>query len=424
MTARALPRLLKGLTPNGRPLSLGEHTAQHGPLPTPGRGRAHENMVEIIRTSGLGGRGGAGFPAAQKMASVAGRRGTKIVVANGAEGEPASAKDRVLMERCPHLVLDGIQVAAAAVGARKLFIATRPELSVRVERAVREREAYGVDAIVPSVVQVPDRFISGESSALVNLLNGGPGLPTTVPPRPDEKGVYGRPTLVLNVETLAHMALIARHGAYWFRALGTLREPGSTLVTARGALRYPAVYEVSRGTPVSQLVEMAGGLTVPVQAFLLGGYGGTWVTAADAWSAPLSEEGLAPVGGAMGVGLVFAFPEHACGVAETARILGYLARASARQCGPCTNGLPAMASAMADLARGVAGRGVVQQLEMWAWQVAGRGACRHPDGAVRMMASALTAFSVDVARHRDRRACATVEAGQPTGPGIAKVGKL
>ena len=238
-----------------------------------------------------------------------------------------------------------------------------------------------------------------------------------MPPRPDEKGVYGRPTLVLNVETLAHMALIGRHGAHWFRALGSLSEPGSTLVTARGALRYPAVYEVALGTPVSQLVAMAGGLTMPVQAFLVGGYGGTWVDAADAWDAPLSEEGLAPVGGSLGVGLVFAFPQQACGVRETARVLGFLARAGARQCGPCANGLPAMAGAMADLAREVTGPGVVHQLQMWSWQVAGRGACRHPDGAVRMLGSALKVFSADIARHRDRVGCAV--AGQATNVGVS-----
>jgi len=157
---------------------------------------------------------------------------------------------------------------------------------------------------------------------------------------------------------------------------------------------------------------------MPVQAYLVGGYGGTWLTAADAGAAPLSEEGLSAVGGTLGVGLVFAFPQHACGVAETARILGFLARASARQCGPCANGLPALAGAMQELARGVAGPGVVRQLELWAWQVAGRGACRHPDGAVRMLASALKTFASDVVRHRDHLPCAAAHSGRAVGDAL------
>ena len=165
------------------------------------------------------------------------------------------------------------------------------------------------------------------------------------------------------------------------------------------------MYEVARGMPLSGLVAQAGGLTVPVQAFLVGGYGGTWLTATSAWDARLSEVSLAARGGTLGAGVLFAFPKRECGVGETARILAYLAREGAGQCGPCANGLPAMARAMGQLARGVAGRDVVERLHCWAWQVTGRGACHHPDGAARMMVSALETFSAEVIRHRDHLPC-------------------
>ncbi|MGH9120671.1 MAG: NADH-ubiquinone oxidoreductase-F iron-sulfur binding region domain-containing protein, partial [Acidimicrobiales bacterium] len=238
-----LPRLLAGLRPDGRPLSLEEHLAVHGALPRFAGTGPDRALIELVRRSGLRGRGGAGFPTGVKLASVANGHGRPVVVANGAEGEPMSIKDRILLDRVPHLVLDGAVTAAHAVGARDVVVAV-PATSVHgVKAAVYERTARGHDAITPVVVVVPDRFVAGEESALVSLLNGGPGLPTFVPPRPYEKGVAQRPTLVSNVETLAHLGLIARHGAEWFRTLGTPEEPGSTLVSAGGALRKPGVIE-------------------------------------------------------------------------------------------------------------------------------------------------------------------------------------
>lgn len=400
-----LPRLLLASSRGSWQLGMADHLDAHGPLPYFGRAQRSNHLVEIVDRAGLLGRGGANFPAARKLAAVATAKGRKVAVANGCEGEPASAKDKALMTRAPHLVLDGLALAAEAVGADEVILATSPDMAASFEPVLAERAARSLDRHPPCVVQVPERFLSGESSALVNFLNGGPGLPTLVPPRPDQKGVRGRPTLVQNVETLAHIALIARHGPEWFRAVGTDDDPGSALLTVRGAVRLPGVYEVARGTRLGDVVEMAGGATRPVQAFLLGGYGGTWVPATRAWDAPLSERSLAERGATLGNGFVFVFPEEACGLMETARILSYLAREGAGQCGPCVNGLPAMAGAAGTLARGVGRRDVVERLEAWAWQVKGRGACHHPDGAVRLLSTALGTFAEDVALHRDHSTC-------------------
>ncbi len=413
----AAARLLRGLRPDGAPLSLPEHLALHGPLPGFGGRAGRAGLVEELERSGLRGRGGGNFPVARKLAAVASGRGPKVVVANGAEGEPASAKDKLLLSRAPHLVLDGLEVAAAAVGASSALVATKAPLAPLVQAAVAERGPARPGRLVPQVVVVPDRFLAGESAALVDYLNGGPGLPTFVPPRPDQKGVGGRPTLVQNVETLAHTALVARYGWQWFRQVGVEEEPGTTLVTLRGALGRPGVYEVPRGTTLDQVVALAGGLTEDVQAFLVGGYGGAWLGASQAWRSPLAETWMAALGGTLGAGIVLALPARSCGVAETARILSYLAREGAGQCGPCANGLPAMAQAMGELARGTARRDVLARLELWAWQVSGRGACHHPDGAVRALRSALSVFAPDVAAHVAHRPCATAPDAGATSPG-------
>jgi NADH:ubiquinone oxidoreductase subunit F (NADH-binding) len=413
-----LPRLLRGLHRDGRPVSLAEHLTLHGPLPGPPRHRGPDHgLIDLVGRAGLCGRGGAGFPTARKLASVAaGRR--PIVVANGAEGEPLSAKDRALLTQTPHLVLDGAALAARAVGATEVIVATGTKSARSVTAAVAERAARHLDQIHATVVIVPDRFVAGEETALVSFLGEGPGLPTLTPPRPFERGVRGRPTLVQNVESLAHLALIARHGAEWFRAIGPPGEPGSTLLTVQGAVRHPGVYEVARGSRLSEVLAAAGGPATALQAFLIGGYAGAWLPARAVWDVPLCDGALRSQGGILGAGIVLAFPAEACGITETARIAAYLAKESAGQCGPCVHGLSAISAALADLARGRAPNDVVERLQDWAWQVTGRGACHHPDGAARMATSALAAFAADVATHGRHNPCAGAK-GPPSVSGRA-----
>lgn len=411
-----LPRLLGGVAGASQPLTLRQHLDIHGPLRLrPGRG-PDPRLVDAVGHAGLCGRGGAAFPTGAKLASVAQRRGRPVVLANGVEGEPVSGKDEILLTRVPHLVLDGAAVAAQAVAADRVIIAVTASLAGAVDAAVSERISHGVDTVEPEVVVVPDRFVAGEETALVSYVNKGKGLPAFVPPRPFERGVGGRPTLVNNAETLAHMALIARFGPDWFRVLGTPAEPGSTLVTVSGVVRRPGVYEIERGTPVAEVIELAGGHTAALQAFLIGGYAGSWVDASRAWEAPLSEDGLRPMGGTLGAGVVIAFPQEGCGLSEAARIMNYLSAQSAGQCGPCVHGLAAMAATLSDLSRGAASRDSVDRLRNWAWQVTGRGACHHPDGAARMVSSALQTFSADVAQHRSHRPCPYARTGPRSAP--------
>ncbi|MGE5134761.1 MAG: NADH-ubiquinone oxidoreductase-F iron-sulfur binding region domain-containing protein [Gemmatimonadota bacterium] len=404
-----LPRLLAGISYH-EPTSLPGHLRQFGPLPLGGyTGRERpERLIELIERSGLTGRGGAGFPTGRKMRSVVAGSGPAVVVANGAEGEPASSKDRLLLTRMPHLVMDGISLAATAVGAKEAFLVVhgREEgLIESLEDAAAERDHAGVDPVQIQIVGIPGRYVSSEQSAIVQYINGGPGKPTFAPPRPHEKGVRGRPTLVNNAETLAHVALIARYGDGWFRSVGLPTSPGSMLVTVSGAVGRPGVYEIEMGTPVGQVVMLAGGPAERLQAILVGGYFGAWLPAEVAWQAPLSHNGMKAVGGVMGAGMVIALPVTSCGLAETARVVRYLADETAGQCGPCVFGLPALADALVDLAyQGGRGRLLGEIWELLPL-IERRGACRHPDGATQLVRSALKTFAAEAQGHDEEGPC-------------------
>ena len=399
--ARPRPQTrLRLLTPAGADTSLEAHLERYGPLPASRREGAR--LLAEVEASGLRGRGGAGFPTHVKLRAVAARR-SPIVVANGVEGEPASHKDALLMRVNPHLVLDGAVIAAAITGARRIVVAVgrnAPAAHAAVSAAIDERAQAGEREQI-ELVSVPDRFVAGEESALVQWLNGGPAKPTFTPPRPFERGVRGRPTLIQNVETLANLALIARYGAGWFRELGSRTEPGSLLVTVSGAVARHGITELPSGTPLEALIDAYGGVTEPARAVPIGGYFGTWVPVADALGAPLSDEGLRPLGASLGARAIAVLPQAGCGLRETARIVDYLARESAGQCGPCVFGLRAIADALHSLALCDAGASAaVARLARLAPQVADRGACAHPNGATRLVESALTVFADEVAHHR------------------------
>jgi len=400
--------LLGGLeTPDGL-ATLDRHISYHGALGVHAEpGRPNDVLREVVRASGLGGRGGANFPVARKVDAVVGQRGRPIVLINATEGEPPSRKDHVLLRGAPHLVIDGAIVCAAMVGAREAIVAveasSQREHAV-LDKALAERDSRRTDDRVKiSLGIVPDGFVVGEERALINALNGGPGKPTFAPPRPFQKGINGAPTLVQNAETAAQLALIARHGADWFRALGTPAEPGSALVTLTGAVTHPGVYEIPLGTALEDLLAAAGGLSARVQAYLVGGYFGTWLDAADADGLRLSNADLAEHGGGLGARAIVALPATACGLAETARVARYLSDESAGQCGPCVHGLDAIAGGLERIARGD-GR-ALPDIERWLGLVVGRGACRHPDGAAKLIASALDVFADELRRHTIDRKC-------------------
>jgi NADH:ubiquinone oxidoreductase subunit F (NADH-binding) len=371
------------------------HLSRNGPIPWRG---GPGLLLLTVEQAGLSGRGGAGFPTWRKLAAVAaGPR--PVVVANGAEGEPASAKDRTLLVKAPHLVLDGLQLAAESVGADRAYAYLPASRTALLAAALDERRQAGVDRVTVQLVEAPEAFVSGEESAVVNRISGGPGLPTDTPRRVVEVGVDRRPTLVQNVETLAQLALLARHGAGWFRSVGTADEPGTFLATISGAVERPGVFELEHGLPLGDALAMAGGGTEPLQAVLAGGYHGAWLPLPGLAGLPLTRLAMRPYGASPGAGVLVALPASACPVAETAVIVRYLAGQSARQCGPCLNGLPTLADTVERLARRGRDPQLPAELERLSRLVEGRGACHHPDGTVRLVRSLLRTFGPEVAAH-------------------------
>jgi NADH:ubiquinone oxidoreductase subunit F (NADH-binding) len=408
-----LPRLLPP-EPVMAP-TLAAHLDSFGGLPYRGGPRL---LIAQVEAAGLTGRGGAAFPVHRKLTAVASQRRRAIVVGNGSEGEPASNKDKTLLWNSPHLVLDGLQLAAEAVGADRavLYLHRHRGLHERLTAALAERAAARLDRVGVELVEAPPRFLAGEESSLASKVNGGLAMPAFKQPRVFERGVGGRPTLVQNVETLAHLALIARYGAAWFRGLGTAAEPGSMLCSVLQADGRSGVLELAIGQPLAGLL----GLGADVQAVLCGGYHGAWLRPADAARLPLTNAALKPIGAFVGAGVLVALPAELCGLAETARVARYLALESAGQCGPCFNGLPRIAGALADLA-GRPGPRTSADLERWAGLVAGRGACHHPDGTVRFVRSALTVFRDEITAHELGRCTATSRAPFLPLPGGAPV---
>jgi NADH:ubiquinone oxidoreductase subunit F (NADH-binding) len=411
----ALPRLLRGIPAHGGALSLDEHLHIHGDLPTGdrlahrARRRAPSELIERIERAGLRGRGGGGFPTATKLRAVAGGRRRPIVVINAAEGEPASLKDRTLCELLPHLMLDGGALAAQALAADEVIVCVCESAPASVEAvatAIEERVRAHVGAPTRMRLDVvPGGFVAGQESALVNHLNGGPALPTFTPPMPFEQGVRRRPTLVSNAETFAHIALIARFGSRWFRELGTPSQPGSALVTLSGPVAHPGVYEIEYGASLSALLQAAGGMTSRPRAALLGGYAGAWIEGELLDGIALSDEHLAVHGATLGSGVVALLSERACPVAETARIARWLSTQSAGQCGPCLNGLDALAATVQEIASGTVRGNAGKRIERLAALVRRRGACAHPDGAVGFVLSALETFSATFADHARHGGC-------------------
>ncbi len=400
-------RLLAGPPAESGMEGLSSHTRRLGPLCLPERSR---DVLALVASSGLTGRGGGEFPVARKLESAADASGDPVVVVNGSEGEPASRKDRTLLEYRPHLVLDGAEVAARAVGASEIVIyvhASRARPSSALARAIHERRS------LPSarrmsfwVAHAPDIYVAGESSAVVSVLEGRGPLPQRRHLPVAASGVMGRPTVVSNVESVSHLALLGRFGTGWFTMAGSRRAPGSTLLTLAGGVRSPGlVVEVLAPVPLGEVLRIHGGLDVAPRAVLIGGYGGRWVGGDAAWTAPLDRGALRRAELGLGCGLIAPLPSGSCGLATTARLLRYLASQSAGQCGACVLGLPSLADALACVVDGGANRSDLRRLARRSLALRGRGDCAHPDGAITLLESALEVFGDDALRHARGRHC-------------------
>jgi NADH:ubiquinone oxidoreductase subunit F (NADH-binding) len=314
-----------------------------------------------------------------------------VVVGNGLEGEPLSHKDAVLLAHNPHLVLDGLEVLARALRARRVVLAVSEDTD-----AAGLTEVASLRGI--EVTRLRGGFVAGQESALVTQLERGSALPRDPFTRITVSGVDGRPTLVQNVETLAHVALVARHGPEWFRSAGTTDDPGTSLFTITGAVRRPGVVEAERGARLDDV--LSGAQPVRPAAVLVGGYHGTWLTADDL-DVRLTRSELAHHGASVGAGVLHVLDDGTCPLAFAAEVSAYLAEQSSRQCGPCLNGLPRLAWSLRQLAEGSDDRSLPAEVARMGGLVSGRGACGHPDGSARFVTSTLGVFRDHVAAHLD-----------------------
>ena len=409
--AKAAPtggrRLLLGLSGGAADPGLQTHLDRWGELRLRGSG-----LIDELDGAGLVGHGGAWFPVSTKWRSIASAsRRRPVVVANGAESEPASRKDALLLSHAPHLVLDGLALAADALGAHQAIVYVPAASIPVVEAAIDERRACHLDRIAIEIAESPDAFLAGQESAVVNALSGRrvavPSFVALTPIR--ERGIGGRPTLVQNVETLAHVALIARFGATWFRQVGTPENPGTMLLTVN-AHGGPAIVEAVLGSSLRLATGISAEELAHARGVLLGGYGGGWVSPKVFGELAVSEKAARRAGSTLGAGVVALLPGDVCPLAEMADVVRYMQGQGAGQCGPCGHGLAELADTLERLAYGGAGGPGTDRILEICNLVDGRGACRHPDGVARFVRSGLGVFADEAASHQRRGHCSQTRA--------------
>ena len=381
VTVRPGPALLNGIEHGP---SLAAHRAQYGPIPH----LKSKELHELVKKVQMRGRGGAAFPFAIKLETVL--KGSRpIIVVNMSEGELASAKDHALALTRPHLVLDGAVATAKALRSRKVHVVLpgeRPGAAAAMKRAIAERN----DGVNIYTSTASSRFVAGQAKAVVELLSGRPNLPATSWAPEAVKGLNGRPTLLSNGETWARVGLLVLRGVEEYTSIGTPEEPGATLLTMNMPGSVPIVFEAAYGDRLRDYIPRdRHGLPA-----MVGGFHGAWATWETLASARVSVNKMRAMGNALGAGLVLSSPE--CPVTLTARTVEYLAGQSARRCGPCFNGLPALAKEVTAVHDGHGGLERVEQLTKL---VVRRGACAHPDGTVRLVNSMLSTFADEVAAH-------------------------
>ncbi len=378
------PALLAGIE---RGPSLAAHRKQYGEPPAV----SPEELHEALRRIALRGRGGAGFPFATKLDSVLQQRARPVLVVNMSEGEPASSKDTALALTRPHLILDGVVGTARSLRAREVHVVLPGERAATATamRVALEERSDGI-RIVSHVAA--SRFVAGQAKAVVELLSGRPNLPVTSWQPDAVSGHRGKPTLLSNAETWARVGLLMLRGVTAYSSLGTHDEPGATLLTLSSPGRDPVVREAAYGDRLRDFLP-TGLVGRPA---LVGGFHGSWTTWETLASARVSVAGMRMLGSPLGAGVVLSTPRGRCPVTLTGEIVAYLAGQSAGRCGPCFNGLPALASAVTSVVDGAGGPARVEQL---ATLVERRGACAHPDGTVRLVRSMLTTFADEVSLH-------------------------
>jgi len=381
-------------------------------------------VTDMVKASGLRGRGGAGFPTGVKWSFVpmgpdAPR--PKVLAANADEMEPGTFKDRLLLEGDPHQLVEGMVIAAHAIGAERGTIFLRWEYRLaaeRLRRALAEArdagylgpDAFGTGRALELHLHVSaGRYMCGEETALINSLEGKRATPRPKPPYPQLVGLFGTPTIVQNVETLACLPHIVRRGAEWFRGLSRTGDGGTKLYGASGKVKRPGLWELPMGTSAREvLFEQAGGMRdgLTLRGFLPGG-ASTEFLLPEHLDVPLDFDAVPKAGSRLGTGTLVVLDHRTCPVGLVHNLERFFAQESCGWCTPCRDGLPWITKTLAALE---AGTGTMDDLELLREQCAligppGRTFCALAPGAIEPLQSALTYFADDFARHVRERRC-------------------
>jgi NADH-quinone oxidoreductase subunit F len=408
----------------GKALGLAEYEAVGGyqAIRRTLRDLSPEDVLNVVKDAGLRGRGGAGFPTALKWSFVP--RGEKAVhptylIANADEMEPGTFKDRWLLEGNPHQIIEGLILAAYAIGADIGYLFLRAEYVEAANRMKRAlAEAYAARYLGRGIAGAgldfelhlhtsAGRYICGEETALINSLQGRRANPRAKPPFPQISGLFGKPTIVQNVETLANLPPILRHGAEWYRSLSRSKDGGTKIYGVSGAVKRPGLWELPLGTPIRAILEEhAGGMRDgrTLRGFLPGGASTDFLTPAHL-DAPMDFDAIQAAGSRMGTGTVVVFDDRSCPVGMVHNLIRFFAQESCGWCTPCREGLPYLEQILRAIEDGRGEPGDLDVLERHT-RLLGPGMtfCALAPGAVEPLQSALKYFRDDFERHiRDRR---------------------
>jgi NADH:ubiquinone oxidoreductase subunit F (NADH-binding) len=389
-----------------------------------------EGTIDAITASGLRGRGGGGFPTGRKWAGISAQRHhRRYLVVNGAEGEPGTFKDRALLRANPYLVIEGLLIAAFAIGADEAFLCTKASYEREreaVTRAAAELQAAGIGAdVTVTIVAGPDEYLFGEEKAMLEVIEGKPPLPRVLPPYEHglfaaspqegwEAGPHGEgrrtgepnPTLVNNVETLANVPHILHHGSSWFRALGTDRSPGTILVTVVGDVVSPDVAEIELGTPLRSVIDAVGGGVAPGREIkaVFSGVANSVLTAAQL-DVPVSYEGFDAIGSGMGSAGFIVYDDTACMVDAAYRFSRFLSIESCGQCPPCKLGSSAITQHLEAIETGVGTTDDIDAIAGWLDRVTDASRCYLATEEQQVVLSVLRAFPDELADHIEQHRC-------------------
>jgi NADH-quinone oxidoreductase subunit F len=387
--------------------------------------------IEELRRAGLRGRGGAGFPTARKWAGVRGQSGSRrYLVANGAEGEPGTFKDRALLRANPYQLVEGVIIAGSTVGAEEAFICLKRSFEreiAAVTRAVQEFQGAGVCAdCTITVVAGPEEYLFGEEKAMLEVIEGNAPMPRLLPPHehglfatapqtgwqatsPREGGAgrfESNPTLVNNVETLSNVTHVLARGADWFRTMGSEQSPGTLVCTVAGDVVAPDVGEVELGTPLRAVIDAVGsgvGAGRQVKA-VFSGVSNAVVTAEDL-DVALTYEGFAEIGSGMGAGGYIVYDDTACMVEVARQFSRFLHVESCGQCPPCKEGSAEITHRLELLESGQADQRHVEEMGGWLARVTDANRCYLGTEEQTVVSSILRAFPGEFAEHLDGHGC-------------------